>query len=178
MLTSSTSKDLQDLFKSQLDIDLSLKILEIESNKHISGRQALASTEYVNNGFTSISHSTKFAIAVSTPRNKDLFGIGIDIEDPRDLNINASKMFLAKAEISQLQDTSSENLLRLWTIKEAVFKSMPENNNLFLRDFEIVSEHENKGQVRCQKRINFDFCYFSTKWNNSTITIAKCLDKI
>lgn len=89
----------------------------------------------------SLSHSRDIAVAVGDA-TKSLRGIGIDLEIDRSLRPQASRSFLTSREQRCLQESDttlrSQDLLRLWCIKEAVFKANPDNRGTLLGDHELV----------------------------------------
>lgn len=76
-----------------------------------------------------------FAVGAATP------GIGIDFERPRRVHPRMASWFLADEEqamLPQMYDTAFDReLVRLWTVKEAAFKSHPDNAGLTLASLHI-----------------------------------------
>lgn len=89
----------------------------------------------------SLSHGNETAYAVGT--TAALQGIGIDYERLKAVKANIADWFLNAAEMrwlnDQCPDDFPQHVIRLWTIKEAAFKSHPHNNGMVLRDFSIVN---------------------------------------
>ena len=87
----------------------------------------------------SLSHADGLAIAIGTPVPDAR--IGIDIEELRPVNQRMARWFLNDPELDWLaqQDRVDRNaaLIRLWTVKEAVFKCHPSNAGLVMTDFAI-----------------------------------------
>ena len=69
-------------------------------------------------------------------------GVGIDYEPIRSVNSKISQLFLNDSELRWLEGRDEPDLqrgiVRLWTIKEAAFKSCPANSGLMLHDFSII----------------------------------------
>jgi phosphopantetheinyl transferase len=88
----------------------------------------------------SLSHSPGIAIAVAVDRScgDGVAGVGVDFERERPLSANLLRMFTTEHEAALLRDSSDADVLRLWTIKEAVFKACPRNAGLLLTDFEVT----------------------------------------
>ena len=88
----------------------------------------------------SLTHAGGSAYAVGTPAC--CVGIGIDYEPLRDVNINIARWFLNDDEIRWLMHEPRQNhceeLIRLWTIKEAAFKAHPDNEGLVLTKLAIA----------------------------------------
>lgn len=96
----------------------------------------------------SLSHCNEFAVALAAPEGS--LGAGVDIEGKRKISPRSARFFLAPAESAQidlacLEDPSAraaeyeqDLLMRLWTVKEAVFKADMQNENKTLVDYEIL----------------------------------------
>ena len=99
----------------------------------------------------SLSHSADVALAVAEPSGC-LAGIGVDLEVDARLQPAAARFFLTDDEQAWLQSQAlercSHHLLRLWCIKEAVFKANPGNAGKLLADHEIQRPAEAKGEAR------------------------------
>lgn len=87
----------------------------------------------------SLTHGAGHAFAVGAPSR----GIGIDFERPRRVHPRMASWFLDDGEQSMLPQRNGaafdRELVRLWTIKEAAFKSHPDNAELTLADLRIES---------------------------------------
>jgi 4'-phosphopantetheinyl transferase EntD len=88
----------------------------------------------------SLTHSGNYAVAIGTT-SRELVGIGIDFEITRFLRRGSARFFLTDGEQAWLrplgESAVQSSLIRLWTIKEAVFKADPENRKTGLIDYEI-----------------------------------------
>lgn len=83
----------------------------------------------------SLAHAGGVAVAVRSDAR--LRGIGVDFEPRRpDVDPRAARFFLSRLEQAAGQGT--ETLLRLWTIKEALYKATPDNQACLLVDFELA----------------------------------------
>ena len=119
--------------------------------------------KFPNNKF-SLSHCSNLAVAAGlTSEQQSIGGVGIDIEFTRSVSDNHAKFFLSSEERKMIQSDSDR--LRLWTIKEALFKSDPNNNETVLRDYKI----ENPIRLRGKARNNTGrlFYYFCEKLSNN-----------
>lgn len=172
------SLEIQKHFFETLKFPLSISTIEFSSDKHLAGKQALSQTDYASHGYTSITHSGNLAFAVSTPKNDDICGIGIDLEIDRELNTRTARMFLSPKELSELENPSNEELLKLWTIKEAIFKSTPENNGLFLRNFEIKNRDSQKGSAFCINNPENEYVFSSLRIDAGIISVAICTNRL
>ncbi|MDB4240317.1 4'-phosphopantetheinyl transferase superfamily protein [Flavobacteriaceae bacterium] len=71
-----------------------------------------------NNKFISISHSFEYCgVIVSDVK------VGLDIEKFRSKILNISKKFISESDWNLIKLSSVENVTKVWTIKEAVFKA-------------------------------------------------------
>jgi phosphopantetheinyl transferase len=88
----------------------------------------------------SLSHSPGMAIAAAIDRRwgEDVAGVGVDFERGRPLSPDLLRLFATAKEAALLQSSSDADVVRLWTIKEAVFKACPRNADLLLTDFEVA----------------------------------------
>lgn len=87
----------------------------------------------------SLTHAADIALAAATPAAA--LGIGIDYEPLRRLDARAAHWFLNEEECDWLrlqpETTRAAHLVRLWTVKEAAFKSHPHNACMTLGEFAI-----------------------------------------
>jgi len=87
----------------------------------------------------SLTHAGNIAYAAGVVA-EDL-GIGIDYEPMRELDTEVARWFLNDSELQWLVNQSGSaratQLVRLWTVKEAAFKSHSDNAQLTLCDFTI-----------------------------------------
>ena len=98
-----------------------LSNLQLLNLKNISFKDL----EYNNNGkpemkdkFISFSHSFDFSAVVISNKKT-----GIDIEKFRSKILKISHKFINQSEINLIKNLSIENITKVWTIKEAVFKA-------------------------------------------------------
>jgi len=87
----------------------------------------------------SLTHSGRVAVAAGISGGRPL-GFGIDFEAPRTLPGDSARFFLTEAERSALLRGGGGrmHLLRLWTVKEALFKACPGNARRVLLDFVVA----------------------------------------
>jgi len=103
-----------------------------------------------NNYFISISHKNQELIICLNQKNP----IGIDIEkiDPKISKIKSK--FCNQVEISNLNENiSTEILTKYWCAKEATFKCLDYQENIFLSDItvEICSKSRGKSEIKTLK---------------------------
>jgi len=87
----------------------------------------------------SLTHGGDSAIAAGT--DAETQGLGIDYEPLRAIDERVARWFLDDREIDWLNHQPAPcrtpHIIRLWTIKEAAFKSHPHNHGLSLVEFAI-----------------------------------------
>lgn len=105
------------------------------------------------NACTSLTHISGFAIAVAVPEGA-LRGVGVDLEVRRATTPRIERFFLTKRERAALARRPAhlhcDDRVRLWTVKEAVFKACPENHSLSLTSFEVENPAVRSGSATCR----------------------------
>lgn len=158
-----------------LDSDgFEISAITFSDDKHDAGNRALKFLNVRENVLTSKSHSNSIAVAVCVKPVENICGIGVDYEGFRNLEINARRMFLSKNEIERFEPHEPKELIKLWTIKEALFKACPNNDNLFLRSFEITKLDENSSQAICELRPDYAFDFLVQPFENGFLSVALC----
>lgn len=88
----------------------------------------------------SLTHAGESAFSIADTSGSA--GVGIDYEPLRPVNPKITRLFLNAAEQRWLQrcpeSEVQQQIVRLWTVKEAAFKSYPSNAGRVLADFSIV----------------------------------------
>ena len=98
----------------------------------------------LNNKFISISHSFDYCgVIVSNVK------VGLDIEKFRSKILNISKKFVSESDLGLIKLNSIENVTKVWSIKEAVFKAFGHNKIDFKKNIIIKSVNKkfNKASV-------------------------------
>jgi len=116
-----------------------------------------------NNKFISISHSFDYS-GVAISNNK----VGVDIEKFRPKILDISKKFISQTEQDLIKELDIENLTKVWTIKEAVYKAFGYQGIDFKENIliENINNEFNKVQVKINKNeiienYNVDIINFS-----------------
>jgi 4'-phosphopantetheinyl transferase EntD len=96
----------------------------------------------------SLSHSSGVAIAIGT-RAQGVDGLGIDLELRAGPRPEAMRFFLAEPERTWVRAAPerTERLLRLWTIKEALYKSYAANRDTSFRDYVLADPAADAGRA-------------------------------
>ena len=97
----------------------------------------------------SLSHSGDVALAIGLRCAATAFGLGVDVEESRTIDVRSARFFLdddeqdswprwAAQAASGTDHTADQSVLqRLWTVKEAVFKADLDNSGRQLRAYRI-----------------------------------------
>ena len=145
---SLSSKSKLDLIKSSsqrrqfLGVQNLLNLHKIKNNMLFyddNGKPHL-----LNNKFISISHSFDYCgVIVSNVK------VGLDIEKFRSKILNISKKFVSESDLGLIKLNSIENVTKVWSIKEAVFKAFGHNKIDFKKNIIIKSVNKkfNKANV-------------------------------
>jgi hypothetical protein len=102
--------------------------------------------------------------------NSGLLGIGLDIETIRPVSLETARFFLSEQEQAGLEDPKT--LLRLWTVKEAIFKADPENDEKILGDYVLENPSEWSGTAYMRGRKGLRFHYSSIEVRGGFLSIA------
>ena len=117
----------------------------------------------------SLTHSDRISIAAGIGTAQ---GIGIDFESWRQIEPAMLRCFLTETEREQLTVPSNFTRLRLWTVKEALFKASAANQGLLLTDFEIGEVGVMTGRARNCTRGNSALRYTSFMLRQGLLSIA------
>jgi 4'-phosphopantetheinyl transferase EntD len=100
-------------------------------------------------------------------------GLGIDYERHRAIDPRCARFFLDASEMQQLAtDARCERvLLRLWTIKEAVFKACLANRGSLLADYVLDDPARTAGTAR-SRRDGSTFSYCSIEDSAGFLSLA------
>ncbi len=136
----------------------------------LDGRTDIDALRFPNARF-SLTHSADVALAVAEPSGC-LEGIGVDLEVDTRIEPAAARFFLTEREQLWLQSQAAErwshHLLRIWCIKEAVFKANPGNIGRTLGDHELNRPADARGEARACTGQKMEY----TSWCESRTCIA------
>lgn len=123
----------------------------------------------------SLTHSGDLAVAIGT-ESATLLGIGVDLEVRRQVRSETARFFLTESERTWLmsfeQSRRSKCLLRLWTIKEALFKSDPRNLERWFSDYALQTPAEPRGRALVRGEAVLEFRYSSFEVEEGVLSVA------
>ena len=101
---------------------------------------------------TSLTHAAGFAVAVAAPKGA-LRGLGVDLEARRITSSQIDRFFLTEDERDRLECRPAhlccDDRIRLWTVKEAVYKAHPDNHGMSLKRIAVKDPAANRGLAVC-----------------------------
>jgi len=115
----------------------------------------------------SLTHSAGVAVAARCDGDQD--GLGVDFEGWRPIDARAARFYLHDDE---WHDDERGDLLRLWTVKEAVFKATPANGTAVLLDYRVADPGALAGEATDRRGRRFR--YVSRRRPDGWLTIAVC----
>lgn len=115
-----------------------------------SGSDTDTSTLRFPDPCTSLTHAAGFAISVAAARGA-LRGLGVDLEARRETSPGAGRFFLTDSERDWLErqpaDRQPDERIRLWTVKEAVYKACADNRGIALSRIRLRDPAAGIGEV-------------------------------
>jgi len=137
------------------------------------GRKADTAEMAFPNAGCSLTHSGGIAVAAGAsgwiPR-----GIGIDLEFDRPVSSLEARFFLRAEEWSRIRRSESiaEELLRLWTVKEALYKADLDNEKRVLADYLLPDPSRCHGRAALAPGGSAQFRYASFRVPGGYFSIA------
>lgn len=113
----------------------------------------------------SLTHGSGLAVAADAAGAQA--GVGVDYEGPRTPDPRTARFFLREREQQLAGD-----LLRLWTVKEALFKATPGNAGAVLLDYDVADPGTLAGTA--SDRAGRTFRYVSRPLHEGWLTVAVC----
>jgi 4'-phosphopantetheinyl transferase EntD len=101
------------------------------------------------NARVSLSHSGGIAVAAGVDGGAPR-GVGVDLELRQSMDWRAARFFLSAKECSCVERPGIRQvaeLLRLWTVKEALYKADPENRGRVLKDYRLPEPARKSGHA-------------------------------
>ena len=106
-----------------------------------------------------------------------LWGIGIDLEGRRQIRKEAARFFLSEKELEWFRRQNEvSHLLRLWTVKEALYKANPKNEDTGLADYVLEHPGWSSGKAYLPGMPALAFHYNSVSFRNSFLSVAFVID--
>lgn len=112
----------------------------------------------------SLTHAAGLAVAASCRGGQA--GVGVDYEGWHTVDPRSARFFL------QEHERDGADLLRLWTVKEALYKATPDNGQVAFLDYGMVDPEALGGAA--VDRAGRDFCYASAAVGSGWLTVAVC----
>ncbi|HVF14171.1 MAG TPA: hypothetical protein VM942_06190 [Acidimicrobiales bacterium] len=130
--------------------------------KQLLGPGTDTSTVTFPNRCLSLTHAAGLAVAARCDEEGGQVGLGVDFEGRRAIDPRAARFFL--------RDQEQGDLLRLWTVKEALFKATPDNGGAMLLDYEVDDAGALAGTATDRRGRRFR--YASRRLRQGWLTIA------
>jgi 4'-phosphopantetheinyl transferase EntD len=128
----------------------------------------------------SLSHSGETAVAVAVGSNAG--GVGVDIELSRPVRPAMARFFLREGEqdyVNELTGSEKEReLLRLWTVKEALFKSDLNNASRGVMNYRVVDPAARQGFAHVEGEGDSLFSYGSFESESCVVSCAVKVEKV
>ncbi|MFC5031404.1 4'-phosphopantetheinyl transferase superfamily protein [Streptomyces sp. DSM 41987] len=125
----------------------------------------------------SLSHIGGAAVAagLAVPAG-GVVGVGVDLETARDARRETARFFLDERERSWL-DTVPESAraaehVRLWTVKEALYKADPANRHTVLLDYTTDDPAAGSGRARRRPPHDTVFGYTAARFGDARLSVA------
>lgn len=124
----------------------------------------------------SLTHSAGLAAAVGC-RGPGLLGLGIDFEPQRPMRAGSERFFLTASERDRLGTAGEADRLRLWTLKEALFKADPGNrsDSRNLWSYEITGPIDAR-QGAARGPADSKFRFFTLDAREGILSVAVLID--
>lgn len=129
----------------------------------------------------SLAHTDDLACAVGSLDSK--CGLGIDLEGDREVKSATTRFYLNEKEHEQInlnsaeQTLSNDDLLRMWTVKEALFKSDLHNEGMTVARYGVDDLHEEYGSAGVEIAGKLQkFKYASKKFGKYWLSVAVALE--
>jgi 4'-phosphopantetheinyl transferase EntD len=123
----------------------------------------------------SLTHTGDRAVAVGIPAGA-AFGVGVDLELRERMREGAERFFLGPDEARWLLSAAvprrDRDRVRLWTVKEAVFKANPRNRGSLLGHYLLADPGAAVGTARWKEEPGAVFRYASADLNPGALSIA------
>jgi 4'-phosphopantetheinyl transferase EntD len=123
----------------------------------------------------SLSHSGPYAVAAGV-KSRATSGLGVDLELSRTPKSGSERFFLNAQEqiwiLTALPITRPRELLRLWTVKEALFKANPHNRDSLLGHYGLIDPEALAGQASWRGDESIRYRYGTLALDDGFLSIA------
>jgi acyl carrier protein len=138
------------------------------------GRPADTSGYPLPSPVVSLSHSAEVAVAAVPGVPSGVAGVGVDVELDRLPDPRIARLFLTASERAWVADRPAE-LLRLWTVKEALFKADPGNAGTVLIDYALDDPAAVRGGAHRASGPAFRYASASLRRGSLSVALALAL---
>lgn len=114
----------------------------------------------------SLTHSAGVAVAARAEGGQA--GVGVDYEGPSATDPGIAPLFLVERE--RQAAAGPDELLRLWTVKEALYKATPDNHGASFLDYEVAEPAALAGEA--QDRSGRRLRYVSGRFGGGWLSVA------
>lgn len=122
----------------------------------------------------SVSHAGELSLAAGV--GDTVQGVGVDVELDRVPGTAFARFFMTSEELNYIRSlrgqTASHCVLRIWTIKEALFKATPDNKGLVLRSFRLTDPSAEEGEATLVSRPGLRLYYSSISLVRGQLGVA------
>lgn len=121
----------------------------------------------------SLTHAADVAVAAYTAAGH-VEGVGVDYEPHGPVAGRLARFFLTDRELTSHIDEQQhgDHLLRLWTVKEALFKATHDNDQLTVRDYECHEVWNWQGSASLLPRAGLRFRYVTVAAMGGYLSVA------
>ena len=121
----------------------------------------------------SLTHSRTLAVAMGTTDSRTI-GVGADLELGSGPSAAGTHLFLTHCERLKLCQLTARNRLRLWTVKEALYKANPKNSESWFTDYVVQDPMGLTGSavIRCNQGVALRYTSFAVA--RGYLTFAFC----
>lgn len=121
----------------------------------------------------SLTHAAGAAVAAYT-RAARVIGVGVDFEPHGPIAGRLARFFLTERELATriAEPEHGDQLLRLWTVKEALYKATHDNEHFTVRDYECHDAWRWEGSASLLSRPEIAFRYVTMTAMDGYLSVA------
>ncbi len=125
--------------------------------------------------YASLTHSGAVAIAVALPATSTADGLGVDLELDRPVRPGLARLVCDAHELAWLDTLPAEQraaeTLRLWTIKEALYKADPVQGDAIVADYAVANPGDERTTGRRSGSAD-QATVFSMRFGGGVLSVA------